>query len=316
MPKNSSKPKKRDADAGAAPRTLKTPKYRSFHLQKKRLPKPVVARIPGCFRLLRTSLGVIKRNWKLFLGIAGVYALLNVLLVQNFFGVDIGGAKATLEAAVSGGWGKFAGGFSLLSYMFGNSGTAQSTSAYRLILLVIASLAIIWALRQIWAGAKIRIRDSFYNGMHPMIPFILVFLTASVQLVPLAIALYFFTVAGAHGGVEVLLWGCVLGLLSGLTLYWLSSSLFALYIVCLPNTRPVEALRLAADLVRHRRWPVIRRLLFLPLAILVVLAAVMLPVIFFATPLAVWVFFVFLMVVPLVVHSYMYALYRGMLHEG
>lgn len=312
MPKNSSKSKKHDA----VPRTLKIPKYQSFRLQKKRLPKPAVPRIPGSFRLLRMSLGVLRRNWKVFLGIAGVYALLNLLLVQNFFGIDISGAKAGLEAAVSGGWGKLMSGFSLLTYLFGNAGTASSTSAYRLILMVIASLAIIWALRQVRAGTKVRIRDPFYNGMYPMIPFVLVFLAASVQLVPLAIALYFFTVAGAYGVVEILLWTGVLGLLSGLTLYWLSSSLFALYIVCLPNTRPMEALRMAVDLVRYRRWAVIRRVLFLPVATLVVLAAVMLPIIFFVTPLAVWAFFLFLMVVLPVVHSYMYTLYRELLHEG
>jgi hypothetical protein len=243
-----------------------------------------------------------------------IYAVLNLLLVQSFFGVDISAIRENISNAVTG-WNKFASAFSSVSYMFSNSGTASSSSAYRVTLMAIGSLAIIWGLRQVLAGNKVRIRDAFYQGMYPLVQFFLVFLAVSVQLVPLAGVLYLFYVVGANGGMEVILWLLVLGSLVAVTLYMLSASLFALYIVCLPNMQPVEALRSATDLVRHRRFPVVRRILFLPLALGVIVRAVMLPIIFFVTPAAVIVFFVLLMAGLPVLHSYMYTLYRELLNE-
>jgi hypothetical protein len=296
------------------PRRVEAATYTSFRLQKK-LKKPVRGRIPSSFRLFRQSLGLIKRNWKLFLGIITVYAILNVVLVQGFFTVDVVTAKSSLSQALSEGWGRLFGGVSVLSYMFGNAGTAASTSAYRLILLIIASLATIWSLRQVLAGEKTRIRESFYGGMYPLIPFILVFLVICLQLIPLTIAIYLYGVAGANGGMEMTLWVTLFALLAGLTLYMISASLFALYIVCLPGMEPMNALRAATDLVKHRRAFTIRRLLFLPSIMLLGLAIVMTPLIFTAPPVAVAVFFVFLMAAPTVVHSYMYLLYRELLRE-
>jgi hypothetical protein len=68
-------------------------------------------------------------------------------------------------------------------------------------------------------------------------------------------------------------------------------------------------------LVRHRRFAVIRRLLFLPCIIFIGLLVVLLPVIFFVTPLAALLFFIFLMGIIVVVHSYLYTLYRELLSE-
>jgi hypothetical protein len=310
MSKNPTAFKKGDAQ----PRKLKTPKYQSFRLQKK-LTKPQVVSLPSSFKLLKRSIGTLKTHWKLFGGIVVVYAVLNLLLVQSFFGIDIGAIRENIGNAVTG-WNKFASAFSSVTYMFSNSGTANSSSAYRVSLMAVGSLAVIWGLRQVLAGNKVRIRDAFYQGMYPLVPFLLIFLVLSVQLVPLAGALYLFYMVGASGGMEVILWALVLASLVALTLYMLSASLFALYVVCLPNMQPLEALRSATDLVRHRRLPVVRRILFLPLALGVIVMAVMIPIIFFATHVAVIVFFILLMAGLPVVHSYMYALYRELLNEG
>src|ERR1044071_251605 len=122
MPKNSTASKKSEAQ----PRKLKTPQYKSFRLQKK-LAKPAVVRLTGSFKLLRRSLSTLKRNWKLFSGIVAVYAVLNILFVQSFFGVDVGTLRENISNTVSG-WGKFAGAFSSVTYIFSNSGTASSSS--------------------------------------------------------------------------------------------------------------------------------------------------------------------------------------------
>lgn len=314
MPSKS--PASADKKSVAKPRKLAMPTYRSFRLQKKI--KPVAVKLPNSFTLFKQAIQLLATHWKLFLGIVAVYTVLNLLLVQSFLGVDLGQAKAAIADSLQGGWGKVIGGFSLLSYLAGTSSgiSSQAAGAYRSMLVVVVSLALIWALRQVIAKKDaVRVRDSFYDGMYPLAPFLLVFLVITLELIPFATGTYFFNLAGSANGAEVILWIVVLGALALLTLYLMSSTLFALYIACLPGMRPMAALRSARELVRYRRWSVGRRLLFLPLALIIIISAIMIPIILFATPLAVGVFFVLALFVLPVVHSYMYLLYRELLHE-
>jgi hypothetical protein len=93
----------------------------------------------------------------------------------------------------------------------------------------------------------------------------------------------------------------------------ITSSLFALYIVTLPNMQPMKALRTARQLVRHRRMLVMRKLLFLPFIMLIISAVVTVPVILYATPIAEWLFFALTMIALAVFHSYIYVLYRELI---
>lgn len=314
--KSPKKTKVKTAPATASePRKLKGPQYRSFRLQK-RHDKPQVAKIPSSFKLFRRSLGILKRNWKVFLGIVTIYTILNLLLVQGFFALDLESVKQEAQSFATGGWGAVIAGFSGLSYLFGNAGASPTTGAYRVILILIMSLATIWAIRQFVLGEKnkkVRIRDAFYEGMYPLVPFILVFLLICLQLVPLTLAMYLVTVTGVTNGLELLLWTLIMGGLTVLTFYLLSSSIFALYIACLPGMQPVAAIRSAVQLVRYRRFFVIRRILFLPLILFICLAIVVVPLVVVFPPAAIAVFFIFLMTVLPVVHSYLYLLYRELL---
>ncbi len=95
----------------------------------------------------------------------------------------------------------------------------------------------------------------------------------------------------------------------------ISSSIFALYIVTLPDMTPLKALRSARELVKGRRWAVILRLLSLPVILLIVAAIIMVPIIIVLTPVAQWVFFLLTMFTLVAVHAYMYTLYRELLNE-
>jgi hypothetical protein len=115
--------------------------------------------------------------------------------------------------------------------------------------------------------------------------------------------------------VEKILWALLFAGLALLTLYMLSSSVFALYIVTLPDMTPMKALRSARELVRYRRWTVLRKIICLPIILLLVALVIMLPVIILLTPLARWVFFILTMAALLAIHAYMYTLYRELLNE-
>ncbi len=303
--------------ASPGKRQLKQPAYRSFRLRKRIKPPRKIA---GAFRLLGRSLVLLKKHWWLFFAITLVFGILNLVLVRGLAGgTDLSKIKSTLNQAFSGSGGKFATGITLFVYLLSSSGNSSSASAgvYQTLLLIIVSLATIWALRQVYSEAKVRMRDAFYNGIYPFVQFILVLLVIGLQLLPLLIGALLYSTVISNGiavnAIEKILWFLLLVVLALASLYMICSSIFALYIVTLPDMTPMKALRSARALVSHRRWLVMRKVLFLPLALLVLAAIIMFPLILFATPLAGWLFFVLSMFGLVAVHSYMYALYRELL---
>lgn len=308
----------KDNQANAGNRTIKNNRYKSFRLQ--RSIKPDKPRIIGSFRLLITSLKVLSKNWKVFAGITIVYGVLNAVLVRGLSaGLDIAEMKESLGDIVSGAAGEFAAGLGLFIQMLGSVSNAENPTAgaYQLILVLIVSLALIWSLRQVYAGHTIRIRDGFYQGMYPFVPFLLVLGVVTLQLIPALTGVFLYTqvVAGsvAATALELILWASVALALSVVTLYMLSSSLFALYIVCLPDMTPMRALRSARDLVRHRRWTVMRKVLFVPFVFVVVSGLITIPLIMVVPVTAPWAFLVLNVSGLAWLHSYMYALYRELL---
>lgn len=318
MPKHTNK--KQPAKTSA--RRIETPRYKSFKLSKKIThPGP---KLPGALKIFKASIKQLFAYKRLFFGIMGIYLVLNIVLIKNLgVGNDIPSIKAALEEALSGAGGKLLTSVTIFGFLLSSSGSPSSDSAgvYQSILLVVISLALIWALRQVNAGNKVTIRDAFYRGQYPLIPFVLVLMVIGLQLLPLLIGASAYSAVMANGldinmG-ERAVWLLILGLFALLSFYMISSSIFALYIVTLPDVRPMQALRSARELVRFRRWTIMRKLLFLPFILVVVAAVIMIPLILFVTPIAEWVFFALSMFSLAVVHGYMYNFYRELLpHES
>jgi hypothetical protein len=274
------------------PRTLRLPPYKLFRL--KRIKHPI--RLPSVWYLAKVTCRLLWSNRKLFLGIFAIYGVLNILFVHG-----LSSGTVTL-ATIFGG---------------ADSNTNAATGVYQLVLGLIASLATIWALRQVSAGEKIRIRDAFYKGMTPLIPFVLVFVVIALQTVPFLIGGGLYNLAVSYGIAATLmekaLWGLLFVVLAFTSIFMLCSSLFALYIVTLPDMTPLKALRSARQLVGYRRLAVIRKLFFLLLALVIIAALIMVPVILFVNAIAGWIFFLLGVLVLIVIHTYMYTLYRELL---
>jgi hypothetical protein len=304
----------------AGQRKLKQPVYKSFRMHKKiKSDLPIMA---GAFRLFWRSLMVLKRHFRLFLSILLVYAVLNLLLVHGLANNgDLGNLKTSLNGVFKGSSGKLGNGLALFAYLLGGSSASDSANAnagvYQTLLIIIVSLALIWSLRQVYAKQKIRARDGFYRGVYPLVPFLLVLLVIGLQLLPLAIGGFLYGTVINNGiavyAIEKILWALLFLSLALLSLYMLSSSVFALYVVTLPDMTPMKALKSARELVRNRRWTVLRKLIFLPVILVVLAAVIMVPAIIFLTPVAEWLYFVLTIIGLAVVQSYMYALYRELL---
>lgn len=288
--------------------------------QPRRLKQP--ARLPGAWRLTRTAGQVLWQHRGLFVGITLVYGLLNLVLVQGLASnTDVTSLKNTLNHAFQGHFASLASGasvFAILVTSAGN-GSSQTAGAYQLFLGLITSLAVIWALRQIMAGSAIRIRDAYYQGMYPLIPFILVLIVIGLELIPLLIGSSLYALVITNGiavnALEKIVFAAIFAVLAAVSIYLIISSIFALYIVTLPDMTPMKALRSARQLVKGRRWALLRKILFLPLVLLIAAAIIMVPIIIFLTAVAQWIFFLLTMFALVAIHAYLYTTYRELLNE-
>lgn len=299
------------------PRRLRqAPRYMLRFRKRVSQPQPIVS----VWRITRRTAQILWQHKGLFLGLALIYGLLNLLLVSGFSGgADVSRIKSELSEVFKGNVGALTSSVSIFVALVSTSGNTSSATggAYQLFVVLVMSLAVIYALRMSLAGEIIRLRDAFYQGMYPLIPFLLVLLVVVLQCLPFLLGATIYNIAISAGIAtdigQQALWGLLFAALASVSVYMLCSSLFALYIVTLPGMSPMKALRSARELVRYRRWPIIRKLLFLPLALLILAALIMLPIILVVPVVAQWLFFVLTMVGLVAMHAYMYVLYRELL---
>lgn len=292
-------------------------KYRSFRLTKKI--KHPGAKLSGSFVLTGRAFKHVWRFKKLFAIIALTYLALNLLLVRGFiFTADISVVKDAITELFSGSVGQIAGSLTVMSLLAGSlNPTTEVAALYQTILLLIFSLFMIWALRQTYIGEAPRAREVFYRSSYPLVQFVVVVFIIGLQLIPLMIANFLYSAvilsSVAVSFAEVFAVSAVIFLLIVWSLYMITVSIFALYIVALPDMTPLRALRSAKGLVNHRRWTVMRKVLFLPVALTVIGFTCMVPIIIIV-PFAAEVIFLIgsAFMLPLV-HSYMYSLYRELL---
>ncbi|HSX43337.1 MAG TPA: hypothetical protein VLF59_04595 [Candidatus Saccharimonadales bacterium] len=311
-------------DFSAPVRRLKPPK-RLWHnprtWRKSHEPTPAHRPLPAAYRILATAFRQLWGAKKMVGGTVLVYGILNVILVKGLSASgDVQSIKTALDGGANGGAGAhLSSAFVSFAYLLATSGSdsTQAASVYQYLLLLVCSLAFIWLLRQLTAQHTVRIRDGFYSGMYPLVPFILVLFIVCLQLLPLLISTTLLSFIFSNG-IASTIWEQILFivptiLLSYWTLRMVTASVFAVYIVTLPDMTPLRALRSAKQLVRGRRLNLFAKLLFLPFALLLLACLVELPLILFATPVAPWMFLVLSIVAFAVVHAYLYTLYREML---
>jgi len=271
--------------------------------------------VPSSFSVLGDVLNFLKNNWRILGSVMLVYLLLNIVFASGLSGVinNFNSVKGNLATDNS-----FSNALSGLGSLLGGSAGAgsESGSVFQSVLLVIGSLAIIWTLRQLMAKKEFSVKDVYYKSMFPLVPFLLVTFVIIIQLLPMTLGSVIVALISStlvSSGAATFIMALALLPLLGWSIYLLSSSIFALYIVTLPDMQPRQALRSAKKLVEFRRFSIIRRLFFLPLFMLFVISLIMLPLILFIHLLVVPVFYLLSVFALLFTHTYLYKLYRGLL---
>jgi len=278
------------------------------------------AHVMSVWQLTKSSAKLIWDNRVVFTGIALIYGLLILLLAKGFSGgQNIGELKKAVSDSLSGNGKEIGASIAVFVSMFGSagSGSSDASGAYQMVVTVMTSLAIIWALRQIMASKKFEFKNVYYLSMYPLVPFLIILTVVALQLLPLLLGSVLYSIVTSYGiavnMMETVLWIVLFIGLAGLSLYFVCSSLIAIYIVTLPDMTPKKALSSAKELVIGRRWIVVRKIVSLPIVLFIVAAAVMIPVILIAPFLAQLVFYILTVMSLVAVHTYMYLLYRNLM---
>jgi hypothetical protein len=273
---------------------------------------------PKGYQLFARSYRFMIDHWRVLGGIMLIYAVVYFLLVRGAPNVDLSEFEQDIDSLLgedaSSGVKTFTLAGAAIAASSQGGGTGAST--YGAILFVIGSLAIIWALRHLFAKKGFRIKDAFYNGMTPFVPFVIILLLIAVQLLPFGLSGSLYALVKTQGitasGFEDLIFIGIWvagGLLSG----WLiANSLMSLYAVTLPGIYPLTALRATKRVVREHRWIVLRRILFLPVVLLILFFIFLLFVITIWPNGAFLVIDISSIVVLLFAHIYYYHLYRSL----
>jgi hypothetical protein len=311
MPKKGEKKQKKSASAktavkksSASSRVRKATPRQAKQKSKKEVQNH--APLPGSFKLAWQSLIFIKNFWKPLGGIVLIYAILNII-----FG---SGLLSSASSSISSS-NKFSDALTSYGTLI-SGGSSNQTATMQSVLLVIESLVIIWALRHLFSGEQIKVKNAYYHSMAPLIPFVLVLFMIILQLLPFTIgsALLAVVLSTTYGSSVVgAVFTILFVLLAAWSIYMVSSSVFAMYIVTLPNMHPLQSLRSAKNLVRYRRWALIRKLLFLPFFIIIFMGVFIVPLILWVNFLVVPLFFALAMLAVLFFHIYLYGLYKGLL---
>ena len=299
------------------PRVLRPGKYRSFHLQKKlRIDRPAMA---GSFRILFRSIKLLCSDWKLFGGIMVIYLILEVMLVQGLSLLTSGSSLSGAKDLIQGVSNLASTSASLFLLLIGNGASNSSSSTYQFILLILVSLVLIWGIRQKYLGLPTRIRDAFYEGVAPLVKFFLVLLTIGLEMVPGVAGIILYTAVSTNGiaasFVERMLWVVLVAVMVLISCYYITATIFALYIITLEGINPVRAIRMASRLVKGRRIIVMAKVFFLPVAIFILMAILIVPFLLFAVKAAPVAFFIVTALMVPILHAYLYSLYRELLNE-
>jgi hypothetical protein len=243
---------------------------------------------PGPIRLAVSSLGLIARNWRIFVPLIIGAVLINALLVGLMSSATYVALQDAISAAdtasnlsvVSRAWLLFVstattGGLS--------TGLTEVQTVFAILIFIIIWLATIYLVRQIRAGNAPKLRDGLYNALAPFLSTLMVVLVIFIFLIPLFIALITYSAALTTGFLDTPFYAFAYFVFAALlvlfTLYLLPAGLMALVAVTTQGIYPMTALGLCLELVSSRRIRLVTRILTVALAIVICWALVLLPII-------------------------------------
>ena len=268
--------------------------------------------LPSVWRLSIQSLALCRLlGWKLT-GIVAIYLVFTLLFVGGVANsLDITALRDEFGGSVAGSL------FAFLQLTTTASATDNAAGVYQLFFFLFFSLALIWAFRHALAKKSFRVRDAYYEGMYPLIPFGAVLCIAVLQLLPLIAATTLYQIILSTGVaatlVEALFWALLVLAVAIGSLYFLVRTIMAAYVVALPGMQPLQAYRHAKKLVAGQRWVIARKLVPLPIVLFVFVGLLVVPIIAIAPVLAQIALLLLGALCIVLAHAYLYNMYRQLM---
>ena len=152
----------------------------------------------------------------------------------------------------------------ILNLLTNNDQTLGSYGSFATLIMNIAAITTVMRLKR--GNGKVDLAEAYYAGTSRFVAFMCVVGLLGLQLIPFLIGglVYVSGSTGATvglGPVELFLLGGIWLLFSLPTLRWVTRSVFALYLVQDPDSRPIAAVKESSRLVRGHSWRVIGAIL-------------------------------------------------------
>lgn len=266
--------------AASAQEHRHTSPHRSFRFTRRSETREY-EKIPAWWRLVARTARILKREWKKIIPLVAIFAPI-AWLVSGVFNQQFALLKNSLnlfdEEALSFGE-------ELLALGTGFIASQSSVPQDALVLLNIFGLIIwlsfVWIARYSYAGKPTSMRQALYTSPSAFVPFLLLTILLIIQLLPATLAAVIFFSLQGGGFTETILEKvlfAILGLLLVvLSLYFIISTVIALQVATLPGMYPWRALRNARKLVMNRRFAVLRKVIMLPVIIVLFFAVTLIP---------------------------------------
>ncbi len=164
-----------------------------------------------------------------------------------------------------------------------NNSLTETQQIFLNFFYIIAALIVVWLLRQLLSGNSVTLRDGIYNAGAPIISLLTLVFVGLLQMIPAAIAVFVYSAAVAsgllEGGIENGAFAIGLFLIIVLTLYYLTTTVFAMMVATLPGVYPLRAYASARKIIQGQRLRMLVRFLLLAVVLVVIWAFVLIPII-------------------------------------
>lgn len=164
-----------------------------------------------------------------------------------------------------------------------NNNLSDVQYIYSSALVIIGLLTVVWLLRHQLAGKKVQARDGLYNAAAPLTAEYVLVVVGIAQLIPAALATLIYVSATTSGildgGIETAMFSLALFFVIVLTLYFMTTTLFAMFIATIPGTYPMKAYKAARHIVAGQRLRLLLRLLWMMVIVVVMAFIVLMPVV-------------------------------------
>lgn len=270
-------------------------------------------KLPSVWELFKRTMLEAKIFWRPLGGVLLVYAIVDFMFVKGF------SLSGTVQDNLNGS-SKISEALNSVASQFSYNaliGSAQSdtTVIIQFLLFLVASLAFIWTLRKLQNSKNVKIRDAYYSGTATLVASIIVSIILTLTMLPALIGSSVLAVAlqSGSGGIEIAIVSALAFIFLILSFYLFVMVWPAFYIVSLPDSWPIKAVRSAAKLTKGRRMAILRKMFILIVFLISLIFVFLMPFALILPATMPYVVYAILFMAFGFIHTYLYLLYRSLM---